>query len=200
MRPLVSTALSALAVLACALPAHADIVICVPFVSVRVGRAPAPPGMPAPTTVAVRAPFVNLFLAGRPRPPRPVLTPAPRPIMTPPVIRPGDPPPVPVEPRPGEELAPAPRRVSLPPPIAPPVAAVPVLSVGQFMSTFRPLGGNYEVVLRHPLTGTPVKVAFSLPPGAPRKVRVFKRRLVFDYGRRSVVVRFYRDGTAEVRY
>ena len=57
------------------------------------------------------------------------------------------------------------------------------------------------MVLVHPFTGKPVKVAFTLPPGAPRKVRASRHALTFDYGRRDVVtIRFLRDGSVRVRY
>jgi hypothetical protein len=77
-------------------------------------------------------------------------------------------------------------------------------SPAEFAATFKPAptspGGPYEVFLEHPFTRAPVKVAFTLPPGAPRKVSGSKLRLAFDYGKRKVVVRFFRDGRVQVRY
>lgn len=95
------------------------------------------------------------------------------------------PPPVP-EP----DLLPVPRPVVVPAP--PPTLA-------QFAAAFTPLPGRYEVVLLHPATGQPVTVAFSLPPGTPRKVRLHRYRLAFDYGRHDVALVFRRDGSVRVR-
>jgi hypothetical protein len=55
------------------------------------------------------------------------------------------------------------------------------------------------VQLIHPLTGCPVDVCFTLPPGSPHRVRVQRRELEFDYGRQEVEIRFDRQG-ARVEY
>jgi hypothetical protein len=69
----------------------------------------------------------------------------------------------------------------------------------EFAATFQPQPGKYEVVLQHPITCTPVKVCFTLPPGCPRKVSVHRRSLDFVYGGlQDVIIRFYRDGGARV--
>src|SRR5579875_3701130 len=71
-------------------------------------------------------------------------------------------------PLPGGTL-PAPQVV----PELPPPAALPLrpLTVSEFVATFKPLPGKYEVLLIHPKTGCPVKVCFTLPPGCIRNVR-----------------------------
>src|SRR5262245_27841466 len=80
-----------------------------------------------------------------------------------------------------------------PTPVRPPTHA-------EFARSFQPLPGRYEVVLLHPFTHCPVQVCFTLPPGCPKKVRVERRELEFDYGRREVEIRFYRDGGVRVMY
>lgn len=89
-----------------------------------------------------------------------------------------------------------------PPSIAPPPAVVPLrpMTVQEFAATFKPLPGNYEVLLIHPKTCCPVKVCFTLPPGCLRKVRVTKHKIVFDYKcQRNVVIRFICCGKVRVR-
>jgi hypothetical protein len=162
-----------LAVTALAAPARAQVAIRVPFVDVQVGPAGG---------VYVRAPGVVVNV-----PPGPVIVPAPRPVIVPLRPAPEAPPPIP-----GEE------RVLVPPPPPPQPAVVRALTPDQFASSFRPKAGTYEVMLEHPFTGRPVNVRFTLPPGNPR---VIVRRLFveFDYGRFSVIIRFFRDGTVAVR-
>src|SRR5207248_2907670 len=163
---------------------QAEVVVRTPFVLVRIGK-PHPPG---PGDVVVRTPFVGVRVT---RPAHVPACPAPTAPPTQPV-EPGAPPPVPVDPP--AEVSPAPRPADLP-------ATVRALTVREFASSFRPRAGEHEVLLLHPLTGKPVKVGFTLPPGTPRKVRVTRRALTLDYGRRDVVViRFFRDGTVRVRY
>ena len=91
----------------------------------------------------------------------------------------------------------------LPPPaIVPPPIVVPLrpLTVNEFVASFRPLPGRYEVLLVHPKTGCPVKVCFTLPPGCPRKVRVNGHKIVFDYKcQHDVVIRFLHGGGVWVR-
>ena len=104
---------------------------------------------------------------------------------------PGNPPPVP-------QFVP-----DLPPPsVVPPPLAVPVrpLTVNEFVSSFKPLPGRYEVLLLHPKTGCPVKVCFALPPGCIRRVKVNGHRIEFVYkGQRDVVIRFLHSGKVWVR-
>jgi hypothetical protein len=138
--------LAGLAVLAPA--GRAEVVVRTRFVTVAVGRAPAP---------------------------APVLVPAP-----PPVVVPADLPP--------------PRVVPPPPP-----APVQALTVAEFAAAFQPVPGTHKVVLIHPVTGCPVEVCFTLPPGCP-KVKVHRRELEFDYGRREVEIHFRHGGRVEVDY
>jgi hypothetical protein len=83
-----------------------------------------------------------------------------------------------------------------PPPVPIPE---PVPTVAEFAGAFQPRAGTHEVVLLHPLTGCPVKVCFTLPPGCPRKVIVRPRAMVFEYARCDVTIRFVRDGSVRVR-
>src|SRR5690242_16819435 len=68
-------------------------------------------------------------------------------------------------------------------PALPPLPVVPIrpMTVSEFVATFKPLPGKYEVLLIHPKTGCPVKVCFALPPGCLRNVRCTGHRIVFDY-------------------
>lgn len=99
------------------------------------------------------------------------------------------------EPAPAPVAVPADASVLLPAPtpVRPPTNA-------EFARHFQPLPGRYEVVLLHPFTHCPVQVCFTLPPGCPKRVRVERRELEFDYGRREVEIRFYRNGGTRVMY
>lgn len=101
------------------------------------------------------------------------------------------------------------RQAPPPPPAAPVLAPASTLpppalvrppTHAEFARQFQPAPGRYEVVLLHPFTHCPVQVCFTLPPGCPKKVRVERRELEFDYGRCEVEIRFYRNGTARVEY
>ncbi len=125
--------------------------------------------------VVVNAPFVNVEVQRGsavmlPPPPPPVLVPTPT-ELPPPRI--------------------------LPPPVAP--VAVRALTVDEFAAAFQPVAGTHEVLLVHPVTGCPVKVCFTLPEGCPR-VRVHRRELEFDYGRREVEIHFRLGGRVAVDY
>jgi hypothetical protein len=129
--------------------------------------------------VYVRAPFVRVYVPTRPvRRARPVRA-VPRQRVVP-----EGPPPVPVE-----EL----RTYPVVPPVARP------MTPQQFAAAFEPRPGAYEVVLEHPRTHRPVTVRFTLPEGAPRKVRANRLKLEFDYGRYRVTIRFFHNGTVRVR-
>ncbi len=106
------------------------------------------------------------------------------------------PPPVVVVP--AAPVVPAP--VVPPAPLPPPPAPVRPPTIGEFAASFQPAPGTYQVTLLHPLTGCPVPVCFTLPPGCPCKVRVQRRELEFDYGRREVEIRFERHGGVRVNY
>jgi hypothetical protein len=76
------------------------------------------------------------------------------------------------------------------------------MSIKDFASSFKAPreGGKQEVVLKHPSTGNPVTVSFNLPPGTPKKITAGRLRLEFHYARgRPVVIRFFRNGNAQVR-
>jgi hypothetical protein len=118
----------------------------------------------------IHAPFVHLHIAKR------------QPMQPLPAAQPG-------------ELIHAPRPTdgsAAPAPMA--------LPHGEFARSFTPAAGSYEVDLIHPYTGCPVHVCFSLPPGCPKKVRVERGELEFDYGRTEVEIRFKKDGRVQVQY
>ncbi|HTU89569.1 MAG TPA: hypothetical protein VMF69_05675 [Gemmataceae bacterium] len=107
-------------------------------------------------------------------------------------------------PAPPDSPLPAPQTVPelLPPAVVPPPAVLPVrpLTVSEFVATFKPLPGKYEVLLIHPKTGCPVKVCFALPPGCIRNVRFTGHKIVFDYKCQcNVVIRFLHGGKVWVR-
>jgi hypothetical protein len=70
----------------------------------------------------------------------------------------------------------------------------------EFAANFKAGPGTFEVCLVHPVTHCPVKVCFTLPCGCPKKVKVQKHELKFDYGRHDVELHFKRDGTVKVKY
>ena len=182
MRRLFALGVAALASLAgTASAGRADIVIQVPFVTVRVGR-------PAVVVTVGRGCAPPIVITAPVR----AVAPAPPggPISSVPIAPPADPVP-PVQP------APTTTPVSVP---APAPVAVRALTLGEFVAAFRPCPGTHEAYLVHPVTGAPVKVCFTLPPGSPRKVRVHRRDLEFVYGhRQDVEIRFLRDGRVQVR-
>lgn len=128
-------------------------------------------------------------------------------VQAPPAVQVEPQPPV-VQPPPGVPLQVLPQPVPVPGPVpgqvvplpAPAPVVVPVLTHREFARMFQPLPGTYEVVLLHPVTCCPVKVCFTLPPGCPKKVRVERRELEFDYGRHEVEIRFVHNGTVRVEY
>jgi hypothetical protein len=138
---------------------------------------------PAQSDVFIRVPFVRVQVQHQPQP----------------VVVPAEPVPAPgaVVPLPAPNVV-TPAPAIVPPPLAP-SAVVRPLTLNEFAASFQPAPGQYEVTLLHPVTGAPVHVAFTLPDGAPRKVRVYKRELEFDYGRHEVSIRFKPDGRVVVR-
>jgi hypothetical protein len=163
----------------------ADVFVRVPFVGVYVGqpgtfvrvpfvRVDVPNAVPVvPTQVQVPPPPLPV------NPGTPVVPPMPPASPEPVVVQP---PPQPVPPAPGAAVA----------------ARAPTLN--EFAASFKPAPGAYSVVLLNPITNNPVNVTFTLPPGNPR-VRVFPRRLEFDYGtrRESVEIRFDRKDRVHVQ-
>src|SRR5688572_30606815 len=95
--------------------------------------------------------------------------------------------------QPPERLPPPPIGVPIPPPPLDAVETVQVFKIDRFAKAFQPLPGTHRVAFVHPYTGKPAEVTFDLPPGKPQ-VRTSKRELVFDYGKKEVKLRFYRDG------
>jgi hypothetical protein len=200
MRPLAWFFSAALAALSFGGTAQAQrVVVRTPYAEVRVG-----PGVFVDTPyvgvgvgpgVFVRTPHFKLFL-----PRRMAVRSAPYRVLPPlPAARPE---PEKVQPQ-GEPL-PAPRAIPALPAqrvrlAAPPARPLPVLTPAEFVRSFVPAEGHYDVMLRHPFTGKAVKVSFTLPPGKPRKVRVSRLRMQFVYGRQRITVRFFRNGTVRVR-
>lgn len=159
--------------------AFGDIIIDVPFFSLRIGpRWRVQPPVPAPPAVEVQG------SQAEPAPPRAI---------------------APAEENAGEPLVvpPAPPQV-LPPPRIEGSPAVPGSARppthAEFGKSFEPREGLYEVVLTHPHSGQPVLVRFQLPPGHPNKVRIERNELEFDYGKFEVEIRFHKDGKVSVEY
>ena len=92
--------------------------------------------------------------------------------------------------------SPGPVLPSPPVTVLPTPRSVPVhyLTHREFAASFRPVPGNYEVMMVHPYTRRPVKVCFSLPPGPIRCVDADRNELRFDYGSWELEVHFKRDG------
>jgi hypothetical protein len=84
--------------------------------------------------------------------------------------------------------------------MANPATPLRAMTVEEFAAGFQPVPGTHEVTLVHPRSGQPVTVQFTLPPGVPRKVRVSRRDLEFDYGRQGVDLRFLLRGRVRVDY
>lgn len=70
----------------------------------------------------------------------------------------------------------------------------------EFSQTFVPAKGFYEVLFIHPDTGKPVFAHFTLPDGEPRKFRVSRRQIQFDYGDSVVAIVFDARGGVQVEY
>ncbi len=91
-------------------------------------------------------------------------------------------------------VAPAPPIVPVEPPTRP-------MTVAEFARCFQPTPGHHSVWLIHPVTCRPVQVCFTLPAGCGcPKVRVHRREVEFDYGRREVEIHFRHNGTVTVDY
>jgi hypothetical protein len=151
-----------------ALPAWAEVVLQVPYVTLRVGT-PARPGGPL---IRVQVPpWVDVQVR-------------PAPVASP------------VAPR-----APGPvTEASAPAVIAPASLDQRPITHREFAQRFQPAEGFYEVLFVHPDTGRPVIAHFTLPEGEPRRVRVFRRQLHFDYGKSEVRIRFEPRGGVYVDY
>jgi hypothetical protein len=198
--------------------APAQTVIRAPFVRVETG---GPYG-----GTYVRAPFVRLFTGGPPpvyygTPPIVVPPYGPNGPMvgpgiqiTPPFVSPApgqsSPPNVPSPPRPLPSTQepplddrPRPAPENLPPAnvLQEPVATTSanVLSFDQFVKSFQPKAGSYEIAVLNPLTKQPTTVRFALPPGSPERVLAGQSYLEYRYaGRQFVRIEFDRDGATVI--
>jgi hypothetical protein len=133
-------------------------------------------GSTARAQVEVRAPFVHVMVG-----PNGVYVQAP--FVT-----------VNVPKRPGPVL------VGNPPPVVTaPAQQVPALTFKEFVDGFKPREGKHQARVVHPVTGQPVMVEFTLPPGTP-EVRASSRQVEFDYGQTEVEVRFTSNGGVKVDY
>jgi len=85
-------------------------------------------------------------------------------------------------------------------PSPPPVVVAKPLTLDEFAASFKPAPGTYQALLINPLTKNAVKATFTLPAGNPI-IRVFPRRLEFDYGRRrqNIEIRFDRKDRVHVQ-
>jgi hypothetical protein len=196
-------------------PAAAQTVIRAPFVRVETG---GPYG-----GTYVRAPFVRIFTGGPPpvyygTPPvglppygpmmgpgiqitPPFVSPAPSQSIAPNV--PSPPSPLPSTQEPPQDDRPKPAPENLPPanvvvPPAPTTSAN-VLSFDQFVKSFQPKAGSYEIAVLNPLTKQPTTVRFALPPGTPERVLAGQSFLEYRYaGRQFVRIEFDRDGATVI--
>ena len=144
----------------------------------------------SPADVIVRGPFGGGVVVASPSDVRV----GPTGVIVVPMSPPPPPPPIYVP------VMPAPQPVPLPPAPLPatPLPATPAPVLPQdFVKSFQPRAGHYEVTFIHTRSNQPVTVAFDLPPGNPR-VSYFAHSLVFDYGRREVEIRFQIGGRVKV--
>ena len=166
--------------LAVASEASAQVFVRAPFVRVEVG-----PG------VAVRAPFVNLWVPSR------TVYAYPPPIYAPPagyVFPPqqGGQPNLPATPP--IETGPLPKPIGEANP-PPPTLTEKAPTLEQFVKSFQPKAGYYDVELLNPVTNQPTRVRFTLPEGTPKKVEVRQNEIEFRYGVfRFVRIEFDKDG------
>jgi hypothetical protein len=188
--------LSLVVVTLAATAASAQVVVRAPFVRVETGGG----------YTAVRAPFVNLFIPSAPPvyygPPPGVYLPGPPPFpqpnpgmatLPPPRTVPLPPPPGPVAPKavpPASVEPPVQPDLTPPAPIQPPKAP----TIDEFVKSFKPKAGNYEVTLTNPVNRQAEIVRFSLP-GEPQRVRTTRNSIEFVYGPRQFVrIEFDQDG------
>jgi len=97
-------------------------------------------------------------------------------------------------PAPGTAIAPPPPPTFLPPKRPP--------TLDEFLCTFVPLPGTYEVTIIHPVTKKPVCFAFQLPNCPLKKVHRCMNRVTFEYCNKSSVTLIFRiiSGRVDVRY
>lgn len=94
------------------------------------------------------------------------------------------------------ETPPPPREKALPKSVAPPVPdASGAVRVEDFVKTFKPRAGSYELDLVNPVTGRPTNVRFALPEGTPRSVDHRDNVIEFRYGPSQFVrIEFDKEG------
>ena len=150
--------------------------------SVQPGFFPPPPGAPVPANPNAPPP-----VARAPLPVAPENT-LPQPRTVPQPLPQGPATPKPVDPKTVEP----PLNPDLVPPA--PQQAVKVPTISEFVKSFQPKAGNYEVTLTSPVTQRPETVRFSLPREAQR-VNVTRYGIEFVLGPRSFVrIEFDQDG------
>lgn len=181
--------------------ASAQVVVRVPFVRVETGGG----------YTYVRAPFVNLFVPSAPPvyygPPPGAYFPGPQ-VIAPQVITPSNPsisalppprsvpqpfPSVPAPPKPNQ---PTDGEPPINPDLAPPAPAQPAKAptVDEFVKSFKPKAGNYEVTLINPVNRQAEIVRFSLPR-TPQRVQANRNGFEFIFGPRQFVrIEFDQDG------
>lgn len=76
-----------------------------------------------------------------------------------------------------------------------PRAAVDGMTIDEFVKTFKPRAGNYELDLINPVTKKATNVRFSLPEGMVTSVQIKGAMIEFRYGPMSYVrIAFDKDG------
>ncbi len=134
---------------------------------------------PGQGQVFVRAPFVRVFVGPGVNVRAPFVN-VPPSVMVEPTQ--------PVEPLPLPQKSPQPNA-------APDKAPSQAVTLGEFVKTFQPRGGNYDVLLINPLTKAATPVRSSLPDGMPRRVIADPQGVEFVYGVRHFVrIHFNSDG------
>jgi hypothetical protein len=170
MLRLITSALLALSIVVGLTQAsEAQVYIRAPLIRIQTGPGPYPP---APS-FSMRIPLLFRLDVGS-APPPPVIVSQSGPVLPAPDV----PPQPPIE-------------------LGPPPAPVKAPTLAEFASAFKPMAGTHQVVILHPVTGEPVNVTFTLPPGEP-KVHVLRRDLIFDYGRQQVEIRCQLRGGVRV--
>lgn len=77
----------------------------------------------------------------------------------------------------------------------PATGKIDVMTVDEFVKTFKPRAGSYEIDLLNPVTKTPTNVRFTLPEGMLMSVQYRGNTVEFNYGRlRFVRIEFDKDG------
>ncbi len=109
----------------------------------------------------------------------------------------------PVQPQP--QVVPQPKGTPLPQPkiVQPAPVKITPVTIFDFVRSFKPQPGNYEVCFVHPYTGRPVTLRWSLPPGCTRVVlrrKLFCYEIDFEYGSREIELNFSHRGRVRVDF